>query len=136
MVDNFDSDSMAGFLQPGDDTTEKAQAYRRLLAAEQALQVAIQERRAAAETFATTTLHCKSNSTPSEDPPRALPAPPSLQRLAALADAYDRSELDEARPEHEMHGFDPARVVLVSGRGGRALLTLADAIAARKALGR
>lgn len=61
---------------------------------------------------------------------------PVLQKLAAIADAFDRSELDEARPDWEGagDGSNPETVVLLSGRGGKTLLTLADAFAARAAL--
>jgi hypothetical protein len=57
----------------------------------------------------------------------------ALRPLAAIADAYDADELDEARPS--WGGTDtPEHVELFQGRGGRQLLTLADAFAAREAL--
>ena len=58
----------------------------------------------------------------------------ALVKLAAIADAYDASALDEHRPEWGEKA--PEAVVLLSGRGGRTLLTLADAFAAREALKR
>lgn len=57
----------------------------------------------------------------------------ALRPLAAIADAYDADELDEARPS--WGGTDtPEHVELYQGRGGRQLLTLAHAFAAREAL--
>lgn len=57
----------------------------------------------------------------------------ALRPLAAIADAYDADELDEARPS--WGGTDaPEHVELYHGRGGRELLTLAHAFAARDAL--
>jgi len=60
----------------------------------------------------------------------------ALSRLASVADAYDDDGLDEDRPEWHGEGdaADPEKVVILSGRGGRTLLTLADALAARRAL--
>lgn len=55
-----------------------------------------------------------------------------LARLAAVADAYEQSNLDEHRPEWGKKA--PEDVELLAGRGGRTLLTLADAFAAREAL--
>jgi hypothetical protein len=55
-----------------------------------------------------------------------------LARLAAIADAYEAGCLDEHRPEWDEK--DPAEVELFEDRGGRLLLTLADAFAAREAL--
>lgn len=57
----------------------------------------------------------------------------ALMPLAMIATAYEASGLDEARPEWNSHS-DPSRVVIYAGRGGRTLLTLADAFAARDAL--
>jgi hypothetical protein len=57
----------------------------------------------------------------------------ALRPLAAIADAYDADELDHARPS--WGGVEnPSSVELYSGRGGRQLLTLAHAFAARDAL--
>lgn len=56
----------------------------------------------------------------------------ALEPLAAIANAYEKSELDEARPE-----WGPANresVELFSGRGGRSLLNLQHAFTARAAI--
>jgi len=68
------------------------------------------------------------------DPP---PSPTATQlavltKLAAIADAYEASNLDEHRPEWGEKDLE--EVELLAGRGGRTLLTLADAFAAREAL--
>jgi len=57
----------------------------------------------------------------------------ALRPLAAIADAYEADGLDEARPSW---GNDdvPEKIELFQGRGGRELLTLAHAFAAREAL--
>lgn len=52
--------------------------------------------------------------------------------LVAIADAFDVSGLDEHRPEWGAR--DPKTVELLAGRGGRALLTLADCLRARDLL--
>ncbi|MBX3050796.1 MAG: hypothetical protein KF753_04940 [Caldilineaceae bacterium] len=64
----------------------------------------------------------------------------ALQPLAAIANAYDRNELDgEARKfwglndEHQ-NNKQPAGIELYQGRGGKQLLTLADCFAARAAI--
>lgn len=57
----------------------------------------------------------------------------SVSVLAKIADAYDASELDEARPEWNSDS-DPTQVVLLAGRGGKTLLTLGDCFDAREAL--
>lgn len=64
----------------------------------------------------------------------------SARKLAAIADAYDANELDdEARKywglanEHE-NQTPPGQIELYTGRGGKTLLTLEDALSARKAL--
>lgn len=64
----------------------------------------------------------------------------ALRPLAAIADAYDANELDdEARKfwgrtlEHE-NTTPPEQIELYAGRGGRRLLTLAHALAARAVL--
>jgi hypothetical protein len=51
--------------------------------------------------------------------------------LAAIADAFEADALDEARPSW---GDKPDGVEIYSGRGGKRLLTLDDAFAARAAL--
>jgi hypothetical protein len=59
----------------------------------------------------------------------------AIRPLAALADAYDNSLLDEVRPEWVISSVrKPDAVALVSGRGGKELLTLGDAFKAREAL--
>lgn len=62
----------------------------------------------------------------------------ALRPLAAIADAWAANELDEDRPEWRANGVGGsppfAEVELYSGRGGRRLLTLADAFVARGAL--
>lgn len=60
----------------------------------------------------------------------------ALEPLAAIADAYDKNGLDEARPEWVSAGnetFDPDKE-LYCGRGGAALLTLRHAFTAREVL--
>ena len=57
----------------------------------------------------------------------------ALEPLARIADAYDRNELDETRPEW-FRGHAPETVELYAGRGGKRLLTLADCLEARRAL--
>ena len=52
--------------------------------------------------------------------------------LVAIADAYDASGLDEARPEWGI--ANPGAVELYTGRGGKRLLTLADCLKAREAV--
>lgn len=70
--------------------------------------------------------------TPAENIARLLEA---LEPLARIGDAYVNSELDEHRPEWNekwrRHKF-PSEVELFSGRGGKQLLTLADALKARE----
>lgn len=56
---------------------------------------------------------------------------PAVAPLVAIADAYDASGLDEARPEWATMFFDASNVELYSGRGGKRLLTLADCLKAR-----
>lgn len=58
----------------------------------------------------------------------------ALRPLAAIADAYDASGLDEMRPEWVKESIDFSDVELFSGRGGKQLLTLQDAIEARRVL--
>jgi len=58
----------------------------------------------------------------------------ALSRLASVADAYELNDLDEARAGEEHTPQELEKIVILSGRGGRTLLTLADAFAARKAL--
>ena len=64
----------------------------------------------------------------------------ALKPLANIADAFDENELDdEARKhwglENEHTNQTPCHLIeLFSGRGGRSLLTLADAMFARRAL--
>lgn len=56
----------------------------------------------------------------------------ALTPLKQIADAYDTSGLDEYRP-----GWgdpNPERIELYTGRGGKRLLTLAQAFAAREAM--
>lgn len=66
--------------------------------------------------------------------------PKALERLAAIADAYDANELDdEARKTWGARGEHTNMVLLADieiyqGRGGRRLLTLQDAMDARSAL--
>lgn len=60
----------------------------------------------------------------------------ALRPLAAIADRYDDDGLDEARPEWGDNSRDPESIELLSGRGGKQLLTLADAFRARTALAR
>jgi len=66
----------------------------------------------------------------------------ALAPLVAIANAYDANELDdEARKFYGAHDEipadrDPAGIELYSGRGGRELLMLSDAIAARTVLER
>lgn len=60
----------------------------------------------------------------------------ALRPLAGVADAYDTNDLDVARPEwRRTDGRDlpPDQIELHAGRGGKRLLTLADAFAARDA---
>ena len=56
----------------------------------------------------------------------------ALAPLAAIAKTYLESGLDEHRPEWGPKAF--SRIELVAGRGGKRLLTLADAMRAREAL--
>lgn len=56
----------------------------------------------------------------------------ALQPLAAIADAYEKSGLDEHRPGWGDKPFSD--VEIVSGRGGKRLLTLQHAFDAREAL--
>lgn len=67
-------------------------------------------------------------------PAPAEPKPVILAKLAAVADAYEQNGLDEARPEEEHTPREREKIVLLAGRGGKTLLTLADAFAAREAL--
>jgi hypothetical protein len=68
-----------------------------------------------------------------QSPPRLTDAQiASLAKLASVADAYEQGNLDEHRPEWGEKC--PEDVELLAGRGGRTLLTLADAFAAREAL--
>lgn len=60
----------------------------------------------------------------------------ALKPLADIADEYDADELDEARPYWVLSGaqkFDLG-AALYMGRGGKSLLTLGDAMEARRAL--
>lgn len=57
-----------------------------------------------------------------------------LAPLAAIADAYDDDELDEARPEWDKGLERDKKVELVQGRGGRTLLTLGQVLEARDLL--
>ena len=54
-----------------------------------------------------------------------------LERLAAVADAYDEDGLDEVRPSRGVGGDHDRETVLLSGRGGRPLLKLADFLEAK-----
>ena len=56
----------------------------------------------------------------------------ALAPLAAVADAYDGNDLDEARPEWGLGIDHDAENILLSGRGGRVLLRLSDALRARE----
>jgi hypothetical protein len=56
----------------------------------------------------------------------------ALKPLTVIVDRYERSDLDEHRPEWDERALDT--VVLVEGRGGETLLTLQDCVVARKAL--
>ena len=58
----------------------------------------------------------------------------ALAPLRAVADAYYADGLDEARPEWEEGLEHDAKVELLSGRGGRTLLTLGQALEARRVL--
>lgn len=68
----------------------------------------------------------------------------ALRPLVAVADAYDDNALDEARPawtENKFPNFTLAMcrskdkdVELFNGRGGKPLIKLMDAFAAREAL--
>lgn len=61
----------------------------------------------------------------------------ALAPLAAIADAYDHEGLDEARPSWREEGLDKGKLgetELFNGRGGRSLITLGHAFAARDAL--
>lgn len=61
----------------------------------------------------------------------------ALAPLANIADQYDASELDEARPDWmQAVEWRPEHVELYAGRGGRRLLTLADCFRARDVLRR
>lgn len=55
----------------------------------------------------------------------------ALAPLVAIANAYDASNLDEARPEW-IDPTPPEQTILYSGRGGKRLLTLADCLKARE----
>lgn len=60
----------------------------------------------------------------------------ALRPLAAIADEYDKDGLDEVRPDWVNRGvakFNP-QAELYSGRGGKQLLTLEDALNARDVL--
>jgi hypothetical protein len=58
----------------------------------------------------------------------------ALEPLAKAAEAYESGDLDEARPTWG-HGLEKdKKVSLISGRGGKALVSLADAFKAREAL--
>jgi hypothetical protein len=60
----------------------------------------------------------------------------ALEPLAAIADAYDGNGLDECRPDWVAAGnetYDPQKE-LYCGRGGKALLTLQQALTAREVL--
>jgi hypothetical protein len=57
----------------------------------------------------------------------------ALAPLVAIADAYDASGLDEARPEWtKPEGVTPEQIELYAGRGGKRLLTLAHCLKARE----
>jgi len=62
----------------------------------------------------------------------------ALEPLKRIADAYDDDGLDEERPDWIRRGVSPPiegrTVELFTGRGGRQLLTLQHAFAARAAL--
>lgn len=70
--------------------------------------------------------------TPEEKIEKLLEA---LSPLVKIADCYDKSELDEERPEWREKGIGHSgpleSVELFSGRGGQRLLTLGDAFKAR-----
>jgi len=55
-----------------------------------------------------------------------------LGLLAAVAEAYDEGGLDEARPERGRGTEIDGEIAIVAGRGGRILLKLGDALAARE----
>ena len=58
----------------------------------------------------------------------------ALGPLLELADAVDRSGLDECRPDWGDKASENMDKELYTGRGGRSLLTLGDAIRAREAI--
>ena len=58
----------------------------------------------------------------------------ALEPLAKIADAYDKNDLDECRPEWLRH--DDAECELYCSRGGRSLLKLKHALQAREVLRR
>lgn len=58
----------------------------------------------------------------------------ALTVLAKIADAFDKSELDEARPEWGDTPESSQHVEIFSGRGGRQFLTLGDCFNARAAI--
>jgi hypothetical protein len=58
----------------------------------------------------------------------------ALQPLASIANAYDKNELDEVRPEWGEGLEHDCNVEILSGSGGKTLLTLQDALSAREAL--
>lgn len=62
----------------------------------------------------------------------------ALLPLALIADAYDDNALDDEARKSGAWGENtrpPAKIELYQGRGGKQLLTLHDAFAARQALG-
>jgi len=78
-------------------------------------------------------------------PADARPAPPwykvekdeltkALAPLVAIADAYEKSALDEARPEWDTQKgvLELSKTELFNGRGGKSLLTLGHCFAARE----
>jgi len=67
-----------------------------------------------------------------EDKLRTILDSSALVKLVSVANAYEDNGLDEARPWWNL-GLDHDREVpLISGRGGRLLLTIGDALDARE----
>lgn len=75
-------------------------------------------------------------SSPAGIPPPLAELVEALRPVAAIADAYDDNGLHTARPEWGHNHLAPERVELLTTRGGRTLLSLADAFRARTALAR
>jgi len=59
----------------------------------------------------------------------------ALKPLAAIADEYDAEGLEECRPQWVKNGQErfSLNAILYTGRGGKTLLTLGDAMFAREA---